>query len=180
MAEHASYDSVSPELLKRLHQDEAAMDEYCDGLIEVSASCDLGKSWDGVRYLIDPQRRNTAYWTSYSKTLVGRAVLGGEVLNGPYAKRNGMEDFSPRYLLPDEVEAIADALSRLTEKDLKAAFDHQEMGSPGDPNMEVYGYVGRKLGSDEAFGYYRGRFETLRGFYSAAAMQGNAVIVFLF
>ncbi|BBH70295.1 hypothetical protein ACTI_69800 [Actinoplanes sp. OR16] len=117
---------------------------------------DLDKSWHAVHYLLT----GTAW--SLGDTPAGAAVLGGTEIgeDGGYGP--------PRYLVPDEVQAIARALSALDERSLRSRFDPAALDA-----AEIYPEGWSSTDIDSVLAHFR----TLREFYRSAATNGEGVLL---
>lgn len=121
-------------------------------------SVDLDKAWHGLHYLLtgDPWDGDPPLcW----------AILGGE----PIGDDTGYGP--PRYLIPDQVAAIASALDRATHDDLLRRFDPVRMA---EEQLYPHGW-----GDDADAGWLLEAFDALAGFYGQAATASHAVLLCL-
>lgn len=118
---------------------------------------DIDKSWHGVHYLLtgDPWEGEPPL----SWAVLGGTGIGEDTGYGP-----------PRYLTPDEVRDVADALDDASPESLTARFDPVAMKAEG---IYPQGW------QPEDLGWLLGNFDDLAGFYGVAAAEGRVVLLCL-
>jgi hypothetical protein len=118
---------------------------------------DLDKMWHGLHYVLT----GTA-WAGdppFSLTILGGTEIGEDTGYGP-----------PRYLTPEEVRAVADALNGTRHDVFLARFDPNAMNE-----AEVY-----SGGWEDCHRQHMGQYLAhLAGFYERAAETGSAVLICL-
>lgn len=125
---------------------------------ELGTLLEVDKAWHGVHYLLNGSGQE-------AEGPLGQAILGGTEIgdDGGYGPA--------RYLLPDEVKAVAVALDTVADDQLRSRYDVAALSAanvyPGgwdDPdNLEWL---------IEAFG-------KIRSFYRGAAARGSAALLFV-
>ena len=159
---------ITPENLEKLLSSEEMIEAFMesqfpdpdspDAVTETFTEDDgmeLGKTWHFVHYLITGDEKGGDYPLGY-------AVMIGHPFNS-YSS-----DLTWRS--PDEVQDIADALTNLSEKNLP-----KKRNPPRASKIRIYDYPAgfKKKDIEEVLPYFR----KLRGYYSAAAKHGNAMLV---
>jgi hypothetical protein len=159
---------ITPENLEKLLSSEEAIEAFMesqfpdpdspDAVAETFTEDDgieLGKTWHFVHYLITGDAKGGEYPLGYA-IMIGR----------PFDKYSS--DLTWRS--PDEVKDIAEALANLSEKDLL-----KRRNPPKASKIRIYDYPAgfKKKDIEEVLPYFR----KLRDYYSAAAKQGNAMLV---
>lgn len=121
--------------------------------------CDLYKAWHGLHFLLtgDP-------WEG--EPPLSYAVFGDQPLCE--------EDFGygpPRYLTPDQVKEVSQALQQLQPDEMRLDYDNEEMRV-----LQIY-----SISEDEEdeWEWLLGYFQQLVQFYNQAAKEGQAVVAFL-
>ncbi len=116
----------------------------------------LEKSWHTLHYLLTGSAEPV-------DTCLGRAILGGTEV-GPDL------GYGPaRFLLPEEVRQVAEALAQLSQEDLVPRFNLSAMES-----ANIYA-----CDSVEDLELAQAYFERMMHFYTDAAAKGNAMILYL-
>jgi hypothetical protein len=159
---------ITPENLEKLLSSEEAIEAFMesqfpdpdspDAVAETFTEDDgieLGKTWHFVHYLITGDAKGGEYPLGYA-IMIGR----------PFDKYSS--DLTWRS--PDEVKDIAEALANLSEQDLL-----KRRNPPKASKIRIYDYPAgfKKKDIEEVLPYFR----KLRDYYSAAAKQGNALLV---
>ena len=116
---------------------------------------ELEKTWHFLHFLITGKEEGGDYPLGY-------AIMTGH----PFDKYSS----DLRWLAPEEVQDVADALANISEKDLL-----KKRNLPKASKSCIYDYPAgfKKKDIEEVLPYFR----KLRGYYSAAAKQGNAMLV---
>lgn len=157
------FTAIDSHTLEDLRADPDQMAELLfpnDGDSEPDNTIDVDKSWHGIHFILSEIAKG-------GTTVLESTVLGGEPLG---------EDFGygpARVLTPAEVQAIAAALSGITDGAFAAKFDPVAMEAE-----EIYPQIWERDGS-EALGYLQEFFPSVVAFYAEAAKQGNAVVLWL-
>jgi hypothetical protein len=126
---------------------------------ETTPSTGLEKAWHGLHFLL-----TGSAWES--EGVLGFLASGGEAL--------GQVDlgYGPaRFLRPDAVEQLDDALSQISDDELWSRFDPARMETEG-----VYPVIWDEP-EDELRDEYLGYFRKLQAFVSQARRDGKALIV---
>ncbi|MFO7462061.1 MAG: YfbM family protein [Desulfatiglandales bacterium] len=159
---------ITPENLEKLSSSEETIEAFMesqfpdpdspDAVTETLTEDDgmeLGKTWHFLHYLITGDAKSGEYPLGY-------AVMIGHPFN------KYLSDLTWRS--PDEVQDIADALANISEKELL-----KKRNPPKTSKIQIYDYPAgfKKKDIEEVLPYFR----KLRGYYSAAAKQGNAMLV---
>jgi hypothetical protein len=159
---------ITPENLEKLLSSEEAIEAFIESQFPDPDSLDavtetfteddgieLGKTWQFVHYLITGDAKGGEYPLGYA-IMIGR----------PFDKYSS--DLTWRS--SDEVKDIAEALANLSEQDLLKRRNH-----PKSSKSRIYDYPAafKKKDIEEVLPY----FQKLREYYSAAAKQGNAMLV---
>ncbi len=149
---------ITPEQLNQLHKYGLAVN--LDNLYEQIAD-DL-ESW----LLLDEHILAFMSRQDLKPSVLYIAVLAGN----PFADSAEREDF-PRFFTADEVQDLAQALNRVSAKDLQTRFEamREEVGGTSINGTD-----------DEAFARLQDRFQAVAAHYQAAAQQGKAMLLLLF
>jgi hypothetical protein len=121
---------------------------------------DIDKSWHLIHFLLTGDGSEGDY------PLVN-AVLGGKELPetdagyGPY-----------RYLVPDEVEAVSQALASISAEDLWSRFNASRVKSE-----DIYPSIW--TGDEDDKAYISQNYEALRRYFADAAASGDAMLLYL-
>jgi hypothetical protein len=126
-------------------------------------STDLDKAWHGIHYLLS----GTAWEGEHPRNFL---VSGGTevgTINVGYGPA--------RVLTAAETREALDALRAVSDDDLKARFDQQDMLA-----KQIYPEIwARKPEEDDTLGYLMEYVQTLRGFLSQAVDQGLGIVVYI-
>lgn len=119
---------------------------------------DIDKTWHGIHFLLtgDPWKGEPPLFN---------AVMGG--------KQIGTEDPGygpPRYLTPDQVRDVAQALSEIHASDLRSRFDPERFA-----REDIYPNIWDE--GEEALDYLMDYYVELVRFFSSAAAAGDAVLL---
>jgi len=116
----------------------------------------LDKSWHGIHYLLTGR-------IDEAPPPLGNAILGGTEIGEDLG-------YGPaRYLTPEQVREVAQALAGITSDDFVRRFDPQKIR-----RASVYA-----LDNDATADYCVQYFEKLVAYYRDAAAQGNAMLLYL-
>ncbi|KRC84421.1 hypothetical protein ASE25_21585 [Terrabacter sp. Root85] len=143
--------SIANDLILDEDEDEDEDEDGSDGWL------DLDKAWHGVHFLL-----TGAAWGTDNP--LGGAVLGGREV--------GEDDGygPPRLLEPDIVREVAEALGVVTDAELRARFDPEEM-----QRLDIYPQIWEE--SDILDEYLLPNVQQLRDFYVRAAAHDAAVLI---
>lgn len=116
----------------------------------------LDKSWHGIHFLLTGR-------IDEAPPPLGNAILGGTEIGEDLG-------YGPaRYLTPDQVREVGQALAGITSDDFARRFDPQKIRQAG-----VYA-----LENDATADYCVQYFEKMVAYYRDAAYQGNAMLLYL-
>jgi Domain of unknown function (DUF1877) len=150
--------TVTPAELESILADPSAVEALIYS--EATPSLDLDKAWWGIHFLL------TGDYGPSSKPL-SWAILGGVELDGP-----DLGYGSPRYLRPDEVVAVAEALAGMPAEALASGFDAAAL-----TEANVYPNIWDE-GTDAA-DYLIHHYKKLGPFYADAAKAGHAMLLWV-
>ncbi|MGH8491881.1 MAG: YfbM family protein [Moraxellaceae bacterium] len=157
------FTAIDSEVLSDLRADPEQTAELLfpnDGEDEPENTIDVDKSWHGLHFILCELAKG-------GSSALESAILGGEPLG---------EDFGygpPRVLTPSEVQAIAIALSAITDEVFASQFNPAAMEA-----QEIYPQFWERDGA-EALDYLKHFFPSLVAFYADAAAQEKAVVLWL-
>ncbi len=138
---------------------------HSDELMSSDRCLSIEKEWHALHALLTGDVSNPSEIQPYPPPL-GNVVMGGTEtpFNATYGK--------VRFLMPDEVRDVADALGRITADDLKARFDPGSFTEAGVyPNPRPCGW---NLDELEPLLFL---FPLLVEFFGQAAREGNIVLL---
>jgi hypothetical protein len=153
--------AVTPDTLAHLldapDEVEGYLDPDDDG-DEPPHRADADKAWHGIHYLLT----GTAWegHQPFSWAILGAADIAPDLGMGP-----------ARYLTPDQVVRLAAALDSLTQEELTARFDPQDMQDKG-----IYPEVIWVRDGEQALDYLLENFAVMTDFYRDAAARGDGVL----
>ncbi|HKP81146.1 MAG TPA: YfbM family protein [Pyrinomonadaceae bacterium] len=123
---------------------------------------DLDKAWHGIHYLLT----GTAWEGDYPRNFL---VKGGTEV-GDIDVGYG----TARVLTAAQTREVLDALNGVSDEDLEARFDPQDMVA-----KEIYPEIwDRDPEEDDTFGYLTEYFQVLRGFLSQTVDEGLGLVVY--
>ena len=157
-----NYVRVSPARLAELRAEPASVTDflYPDDPSPLANHLDIDKAWHAIHFLL-----NGDPWEGEPPLV--NAVLGGETIGDVDV------GYGPaRSLEPDEVRALADALSDISSAELLERFDPRALN---EADIYPQGWSGEAHERKYISGNYRRLVEFLR----AAADGGDAVIEYL-
>jgi hypothetical protein len=122
---------------------------------------EVDKAWHGIHYLLtgDPEGGSGPL----ALAVLGGKEVGDEVGYGP-----------ARFVMPEEVKAVATALEGIDEADFRTRFVPKEMAA-----AEIYPEVIWEREGADALQYLVDYYIALLDFYRAAANRGDGVIAWL-
>jgi len=155
--------AVDPVVLDRLKADPGLIEEYLypDDGDEPPNAMDVDKAWHGIHFLLtgDPDG---------GEAPLAWAVLGGEEIGEEIG-------YGPaRFLTPQQVKQVSEALAALGESALRERFDAEAMAK-----AEIYpdGIWVRE--GEEALEYLVENYRELVVFYAGAAARGDGALIWL-
>lgn len=157
-----NYVRVSPARLAELRANpDSIMDFlYPDDLCSLANHLDIDKAWHAIHFLLNGQ-------TWEGKPPLINAVLGGEAIGDVDV------GYGPaRFLEPDDVRTLADALSYISSAELLERFDPHALN---DAEIYPHGWSGK--GHEQE--YIAGNYQRLVEFVRAAADKGDALVEYL-
>jgi hypothetical protein len=163
-------------LVKRAESDQQVADALCNVSLlnqmfpaaPSPSTCDLGKLWDGLLFLIDASRRQGLGVAAPGQPNLGRAILGaGQYIDVSAATATAA------YLDPESVGEVAAALRAIPMDGLRNLVDPEQMEA-----MNVYpcGYWEDEDPDDLADELLECA-HALTAFYSSAAAANLAVVI---
>lgn len=129
----------------------------------------FASEWDGLWYLLSPERRAGREFDDGATDLLGHSVVGGDVLNPSYDFGYG----PPRFLTSSEVLEVCAALGSITAEALRDCYAPQAMC-----RAKVYPQTWVRDG-DQGFIRLVECFESLRAFYSGLIKEQLSVVIAL-
>ncbi|MBD1944178.1 YfbM family protein [Coleofasciculus sp. FACHB-712] len=124
---------------------------------------DIDKAWHGIHFLLT----GTKY---EGETPLVNVVMGGSPLDDP---DNPQFDYGPAcFLIPEEVQEVAEALSQISEADLQARFHPSALSA-----ANIYPNIWER-GTDE-FEYLMFYYLQLVKFFQDAAKFRNAIVFYI-
>ncbi len=163
----AGFLRVESQQLKQLQADPDSLETMLDNVFEMGMGgskrddyCDVDKSWQTIHYLLsggDPWNvTNTE-----SQAVLGGTEFGPDMGYGP-----------PRFLSVEQVKQVAEAIAPIDEAELERRFDPKAMAG-----ADLYAFSHDHPEDElEMAQHY---FKDLRTFYSDAAQQDAAVLLFI-
>lgn len=125
---------------------------------------DLDKNWQELHFLLTGQ---VGYPEMRGKTTpINNAIVGGHwtTIDAGYDKL--------RYLLPEEVQAVATAFDQLTVDQLQIRYERKFKFAVNSSRFQNW--------SDETLAFYLDLFSELKLFFERALQAGNIVVMGLF
>ncbi|MBD3922619.1 YfbM family protein [Paenibacillus sp. PR3] len=157
---------ISPALLNELLQGEVELEEVLYGEEEVDQSLYLDKSWHAIHYLL-----NGAAWEG-EEPLV-HTVLGGTAIGEPDEDEMESGEYNPtRYLTPELVKQISDALQGITEVELQSRYNPEQM-----TEMDIYPSIDWE--DDGELEYVMDYYRELVAYYRDAAANQEAMLLYI-
>ena len=153
--------AVTPDTLAQLLDAPDGVEGYLhpdDDGDEPPHTADADKAWHGIHYLLT----GTAWEgrAPFSWAILGAADIGPDLGMGP-----------ARYLTPDQVVRLAAALDSLTQEELTARFNPQDMQDKG-----IYPEVIWVRDGEDALAYLLENFAVMADFYRDTAARGDGVL----
>jgi Domain of unknown function (DUF1877) len=155
--------AVDRETFVRLKSDPSLIEVYLypnDGDDEAPNSIDVDKAWHGIHFMLTGKADG-------GDEPLALAVLGGEEVGGDVG-------YGPaRFIEPEQVKAVAQALNALSVEAFAARFAPEPM-----QKAEVYPDIWVRDGQ-EALDYVLENYQLLVTLYTDAAQRGDGVIAWL-
>lgn len=154
--------ALSPDRLRALIDEPDSLEDFLyqeDGDEEPNNRLDLDKAWHAIHFTL-----NGKAWEGEEPlflTILGGEEIGADVGYGP-----------ARYLLPDQVRAVAQALNSVSAENFAAKFDPSALAA-----AEVYPGIWDE--GAEALEYVQSYYEDLRKFYISASERNDSVLIYL-
>lgn len=161
----AYFESISQRKLKKLLANPDAIHDIVWSDLhddENSGFFDLHKSWQALHFLLT----GTA-WDVDPEVPVSKVVLGGDEV-GPDAFGYG----PARFIKPDVVKEIAEALKTVDLEELKTKYSKEEF-----TEANLYSFEAAEF--EEEIGILIDYIDGLIEFYGEAADKGNAVLTYI-
>jgi hypothetical protein len=120
---------------------------------------DVDKAWHGIHYLL-----SSSVWEGegpLADVVLRGTEIGGDVGYGP-----------ARYLTPQQVQAVAEALADLPTDYLERRYNREELA-----RAEIYPEIWDE--GEGALEYLQHWYESLRKYYLDAASKRNAMLKFI-
>lgn len=134
-----------------------SLDDYMYGA--EGEGLDLDKAWQGIHYLLCGDA-----WEGQGPLF--DALMGGTSFQGRSEEEN------VRYLKPDEVRDVAQALETIGDKELAEGFE------PDDMN-EVGVYPSPDWNEEGELDYILGYYGPMKAYYKAAAENGDGMLIYV-
>jgi hypothetical protein len=156
---------ISPKLLNDLLQGEIDIEDVLYGEADEDHSLYLDKSWHAIHYLL-----NGAAWEG-EEPLV-HTVLGGTPIGEPDEEEEDEEYNPPRYLKPEQVKQIRDALAGISEEELLNRYNPEHM-----TELDIYPAIDWDGEGEQEYvmDYYR----ELVAYYKEAADNNEAMLLYM-
>ncbi|REJ86265.1 MAG: DUF1877 family protein [Acidobacteria bacterium] len=133
---------------------------YPESEEDPSRYLDIDKSWHLIHFLLNRE------------TWEGEWPLSAVVFGGVELGEEDMGYGPARYLRPEEVGEVASALSAIPASDLLERWNSSAIAA-----AEIY--PGFWAGGSDDREYIRSNYESLREFFRAAALSGEAMILYV-
>lgn len=131
--------------------------------VEPQPAVDLHKTFHGIHYLLTGDAAGGEEPLSLAVMPSDERAVGEDLGYGPAG-----------YLLPDEVRAVADALSQLDRDDLRQRYDPELM-----TKLEIYPAVVWLRDNADSFDWLMQFYEPVPDYYAEASARGDAMLVWI-
>lgn len=161
----AYYESISPRKLKKLLANPDAIHDIVWSDVhdeENSGFFDLHKSWQSLHFLLTGTQ-----WDVDAEDPLSQVVLGGEEV-GPDAFGYG----PARFMKPELVKQIAEALKTVDFEELKSKYSHDDFAQAA-----LYSFDDGDF--EEEIAILVDYLDGLVEFYGEAAEKGDAVLTYI-
>jgi hypothetical protein len=155
---------VPSSLLEEYMDDSSLLKERIQAVNNDPALLELDKSWEGLFYLLTGfsiDKHQSA------KPPLSWVILSHQIIDEEQDLGNG----PAHYLTPSQVQLVSDALSSVSEEDLRLKYDSATM-----MQLAVYPQIWNE---EDALPYLVDYFNKLKPFYEKAANQGEAIISYI-
>lgn len=157
---------ISPALLNDLLQGEVVVEDVIYVEEEEDQSLYLDKSWHAIHYLL-----NGAAWEG-EEPLV-HTVLGGTAISEPDEEELESGEYNPtRYLTPELVKQISDALQGMSEAELQRRYNPKQM-----TELDIYPSIDWE--ADGELEYVMDYYRELVAYYREAAANQEAMLLYI-
>lgn len=156
--------AVNPAQLDALRKDPSGLEGFLypeDDEGEPEHQLDVDKAWNGIHYLLTGT-------SNEGEGPLALAIKGGQEIG------DDMGYGPARFLLPEEVQAVAQALERLTLEQLKKGFKPDAMTTGGVYPENIWTEEG-----EEALDYLLEHYQALVDFYRDASARGDGALLWL-
>lgn len=155
------FKQVAPDLIERIRKDPSLTQSVLfPDAEDTDRGIDLDVAWDAIHFLLTGRRDGGS--PPMANAIKGGHPIGPDLGMGP-----------ARYLAPEEVKAVADALAQVTKDILRRQFNPVAMKKAKVYNAEAWSR------GDEAFEELFGHFEFLQRYYRNAAERGDAILIYM-
>lgn len=137
-------------------------DKIYDNETENGNLVDIGKSWDGIIFLLTGESFVTAEHN------LARILFSGQLIDEEQDLGYG----PAHYLTPEQVAELNNEISTITISDLKQNFNPEKMNE-----LEVYPTPWNK--GDDVFDFVANDFLTVQNIFAEATKNGETIITFL-
>jgi hypothetical protein len=154
--------AIDASALAGIQADPSLMEEFLypdDGDSEPENSLDVDKSWHAIHYMLTGTADGGH--GPLAMTVLGGEELGDDMGMGP-----------ARFLSPQQVKEVADALAKLTLEQFANNYKPAEMTA-----MQIYPDVIWERDGQEGLDYVIENFQQLVPFYREAAVRGDGMIL---
>ncbi|GMK39978.1 hypothetical protein PCCS19_30330 [Paenibacillus sp. CCS19] len=157
---------ISPVLLNDLLQGEVEVEDVLYNDADEDNSLYLDKSWHAIHYLL-----NGAAWEG-EEPLV-HTVLGGTAIGEADEEEMESGEYNPiRYLTPEWVKQISDALQAITEAELHSRYNPEHM-----KEMDIYPSIDWQ--DEGELEYVMDYYRELLAYYQEAAANQEAMLLYI-
>lgn len=158
---------VTKDQLKTFLEDSSLFEEYINNE-EVHNSdryLDIDKSWEAMLYLLTGHTIDTV---DQAPPPLGLFFFSGQLIDSAQDMGYG----PAQYLNPDQVKAVHEALSRISEADFIKNYNASQMN---EKNVYHSSWVDGEDDKD----YLTTYFQQLKNFYASAASEQEAIITYV-
>ncbi|MEJ8303827.1 YfbM family protein [Saccharibacillus sacchari] len=150
---------IPVELLNALLEGTASVEDFLHS-DEAGEALDLDKAWHGIHYLLCGDA-----WEGEGPLF--DVLMGGQPIND-----SEDEEVVVRYLQPEQVQAVAQALKEIGDQELAEGFSPDEMNEAG-----VYPAPDWNDGGE--LDYLLGYYGPLKTYYAEAADKGEGMLIYV-
>jgi hypothetical protein len=156
--------AIAPDMQRQIRNDPSLMEDFLypnDGDDEPEYSIDVDKAWDVIHFMLTSQAKGTEDPLSWA--VLGGEEIGEEVGYGP-----------ARFLSPDQVQAVAAALEKLSIEEFVRGFKPAEMTV-----AEVYPVGIWERDGQDGLDYVLENYQHMVTFYRDTASRGDGAVLWL-